>query len=322
MVLAAGSVPRLVLLLVGGAFVDRWGARRLMIGSDVLRGAVMAAAAVITAATSPSLLVLLSVAVVFGVVDAMFLPAVGALPQRLVTADQLARLQGMRMVAQRAAIVFGAPLGGAVVATYGVPAAFAVDAVSFTVSVVALTLVRLRPIPAPAAAAQERQRAGVLADVRDGLRVVGQSPLLRTVLVAAAVSELGFSGPINVGVPLLVHDRGWQAAGVGLIVGGFGAGAALAALALAVAGRIPRAGLAYAVLSLTMAAALAGIGYAPSRLGRSPPRCCSERAVAWPAPSCSPCCRRTHPRSIWEERSASAAWQASAASRSAIPSPA
>lgn len=79
LILAAGSVPRLVLLLLGGAFVDRWGARRLMLGSDVLRGTVMAAAAVLTAATSPSLIVLVSVAVVFGMVDAMFLPAVGAL---------------------------------------------------------------------------------------------------------------------------------------------------------------------------------------------------------------------------------------------------
>ncbi|NES16306.1 MULTISPECIES: MFS transporter [Micromonospora] len=265
LVLAVGSVPRLVLLLVGGAFVDRWGARRLMLGSDMLRGAVMAAAALIIATSSPSLLVLVSVAVVFGVVDAMFLPAVGALPQRLVAAEELARLQGMRMLVQRAAIVVGAPLGGATVAAFGVAAAFAVNAVSFGVSVLALASVRLRPNPHLAGGAEQRNHA-LLTDVRDGLRVVRRSALLRTALLTAAVSELGFSGPINVGVPLLVRDRGWQAAGVGLIIGGFGAGAALAALALVVIGRLPRTGLAYAVLSLAMAAALAGIGYGPSRL--------------------------------------------------------
>lgn len=264
LVLAAGSVPRLVLLLLGGAFVDRWGARRLMLGSDILRGAVMGAAALVIAASSPSLFVLVSVAVVFGVVDAIFLPAVGALPQRLVTGSELARLQGMRMLVQHGAMIVGAPLGGAMVATFGVVAAFAVNAVSFAVSVLALASVRLRPIPDPGCDEEQRHRS-VLGDVRAGLRVVGRSALPRTALITAAVAELGFSGPVNVGVPLLVRDRGWQAAGVGLIIGGFGAGAALAALALVLIGRLPRAGLAYAMLSLAMAAALAGIGYAPSR---------------------------------------------------------
>ncbi|HEU5107946.1 MAG TPA: hypothetical protein VFT95_05260 [Micromonosporaceae bacterium] len=40
---------------MGGAVVDRWGARRLMLGSDALRCAVMVAVAVATAAAEPAL---------------------------------------------------------------------------------------------------------------------------------------------------------------------------------------------------------------------------------------------------------------------------
>ncbi len=94
----------------------------------VLACAVMAAAAVATATAEPTLTVLVVVALVFGAVDAVFLPAVGALPPYLVAAEHLARLQGMRITMARGAIVAGAPLGGAIVAAYGIAAAFALNA--------------------------------------------------------------------------------------------------------------------------------------------------------------------------------------------------
>jgi MFS family permease len=268
LVLAAASVPRLLLLLVGGAVVDRWGARRLMLGSDALRCAVMVAAAAATAATDPALTVLIPVALVFGAVDAVFLPAVGALPPYLVAPEHLARLQGMRIALARIAIVAGAPLGGAVVAGYGVAAAFAVNGFTFAVSVLALATVRVRAgAPAAPGAAGEAAPArgvGVGVEVRAGLGVAARSPVLRTILLVSAVAELGFTGPFNVGITLLAQERGWRAVGVGLIVGGFGAGAALAAAAVVVLGRMPRAGLLIGPLAVAMGGALAGIGSAPA----------------------------------------------------------
>lgn len=265
LVLATASVSRLLLLLVGGAVVDRWGARRLMLGSDALRCAVMVAAAVATATAEPTLVVLIVVALVFGAVDAVFLPAVGAMPPHLVAPEQLARLQGMRIALARGAIVAGAPLGGAVVAAYGIAAAFAVNGITFAVSVLALATVRVRA-EAPAAAAESGRARGVGAEVRAGLGVAARSPLLRTILLVSAVAELGFTGPFNVGIALLAQQRGWGATGVGLVIGGFGVGAALAALTVAVLGRVPRAGLFVGFLAVTTGGALAGIGFAPARL--------------------------------------------------------
>ncbi|MFY1696625.1 MFS transporter [Solwaraspora sp. WMMA2101] len=262
LVLATASVSRLVLLPVGGAVVDRWGVRRLMLGSDALRCAVMVAAAVATATTEPALAVLIVVALVFGAVDAVFLPAVGALPPYLVASEHLARLQGMRMTLARGAIVAGAPLGGAVVAAHGITAAFALNALTFAVSVLALATVRVRPGAAAKPAGGSR---GMGREVRAGLAVAARSPLLRTILLVSAVAELGFTGPFNVGIALLAQERGWGATGVGLIVGGFGVGAALAAVAVAVLGRLPRAGLLIGPLTFVTGAALAGVGFAPAR---------------------------------------------------------
>ncbi|MDQ0791626.1 hypothetical protein QFZ58_000114 [Streptomyces sp. B1I3] len=53
------------------------------------------------ALTAPALWVLVTVALVLGAVDALFVAAVGALPPRITAPDQLARVTGMRSLSMR-----------------------------------------------------------------------------------------------------------------------------------------------------------------------------------------------------------------------------
>lgn len=96
LVVAAGALPRAVLMLGGGVVADRFGPRRVAVVSDAIRCAVILAVAAAVAPASPSVWLLVAVALVFGVVDAVFMPAVGALPRRITAPEQLARVQGMR----------------------------------------------------------------------------------------------------------------------------------------------------------------------------------------------------------------------------------
>ncbi|MGC0414880.1 MFS transporter [Embleya sp. AB8] len=258
LVLAAGSLPRALLMLPGGAIADRYGPRRMVIGSDLVRCAVMSIAALAVAASSPAVWFLVAIALVFGAVDALFMPAVGALPVRLTTRDQLVRVQGMRSLSQRVATVVSAPIGGAVLAWGDAELAFGVNAVLFALSLALLW--RLRPGPAPAAEpGVEEPELGL----RAGLRHVAGHPFLRVLLVVTALMELGFTIPMNVGIVLLADDAGWGPAGMGLVLGAWGTGAAVGALALTVAGRVPRPVIVLPVGMLVMASSLVGLGYAP-----------------------------------------------------------
>ncbi len=60
-------------------------------------------------------------------------------------------------------------------------------------------------------------------------------------MVAIALGDLGFVGPLNVGLTLLADERGWGASGMGWVLAGFGTGAGVAALLLDRAGRRRRA---------------------------------------------------------------------------------
>ncbi len=122
LVIAAGALPRAVLMLGGGVLADRFGPHRVAVASDATRCVVILAAAVSVVLMPPSLWLLVPVALVFGVVDAVFMPAVGALPPRITAPEQLARVQGMRGLSIRLSNAVGPLLAGVALAAGGPPA--------------------------------------------------------------------------------------------------------------------------------------------------------------------------------------------------------
>ncbi|MFI2199466.1 MFS transporter [Streptomyces sp. NPDC020192] len=259
LVMSASALPRAVLMLGGGVVADRFGPRRVVIGSDAVRCAAVLAVAALLFLTSPGLWPLALLAVVFGTVDAVFVPAVGALPARLTEKDQLARVQGLRGLAIRFAAVMGAPLGGLGVAVGGAPAAFALAGLLIAGSVPLLVSVRVRDLP------KESGAVGTAwSDLRAGLRHIRRHRVLAPLMLAIALGDLGFVGPLNVGLTLLADRRGWGASGMGWVLAGFGTGAGAASLLLAVRGRLPRAGLVAGCTIVVGSVAVGALAYAPT----------------------------------------------------------
>ena len=261
LVMTASAVPRALLMLGGGVIADRLGPRRVVIGSDAVRCAAVLAVAALLYATTPGLWPLALLALVFGAVDAVFMPAVGALPARVTSRGQLARVQGMRGLAIRFASVVGGPLGGLGVAVGGAAAAFALAGLLIAVSVPLLCSVRIRELPADdKAAADGTARSDLLA----GLRYVRRHRVLAPLLLAIALGDLGFVGPLNVGLTLLADERGWGAVGMGWVLSGFGVGAGAASLLLTLRGRLPHAGRLAGWSILAGSVAIGGLAFAPT----------------------------------------------------------
>ncbi|KAF5997819.1 MFS transporter [Streptomyces sp. WAC00263] len=260
LVSAAGAVPRALLMLGGGVVADRFGPRRVVVGSGAVRCALVLTAAGLLLATSPGLWALGTVAVLFGVVDAVFLPAAGALPALLAPRSQLARVQGMRGLATRLAAVLGGPLGGLGVALGGTAGAFGLAALLIGVSLPMLLTIRVGRLPAD----DDKARGAVMAELRDGLGRIRRHPVLRPLVLAIALSDLGFVGPMNLGLALLSQQRGWGASGMGWVLAGFGTGAGAASLLLALRGWVPRAGLVMAVTAVAGSVAIGGLAQVAS----------------------------------------------------------
>ncbi|MGI5442690.1 MFS transporter [Streptomyces shenzhenensis] len=311
LVMSASALPRALLMLGGGVVADRFGPRRVVIGSDVVRCAAVVAVAALLLLARPGLWPLALLALVFGAVDAVFMPAVGALPARITGQDQLARVQGMRGLSIRFANVVGAPLGGLGVALGGAAAAFGLAGLLIAASVPLLISVRVRALPAdttvpgrdaavripephtaeprsaephgaeahvaeahvteprgaesravePSGGPAVRSRAW--GDLVGGLRYIRRHRVLAPLMVAIALGDLGFVGPLNVGLTLLADRRGWGASGMGWVLAGFGAGAGAMSLLLAVRGRLPRAGLVAGAAILAGSVAIGALAFVP-----------------------------------------------------------
>ncbi|GHI90207.1 MFS transporter [Streptomyces xanthophaeus] len=255
LVMAAGAVPRALLMLGGGVVADRFGPRLVVISSDAVRCAVVLALAVAIAVTSPGPGVLVLVALVFGAVDALFMPAVGALPPRIAAPGRLVRVQGLRSLAERVGHTAGPPVAGLAVGLGGPSAAFAVAAALFGVSLVLLLAVRIAPQAAPDPVGPVRESPW--RQLRGGIGYIRRHGLIGPLVLSGALSQLGTSAPLTLGLILLAEERDWGPGGIGWIVGAFGAGAASSALVLTLVPRFPRAG---AVQNLTLIVGSAGIG--------------------------------------------------------------
>ncbi|MEV0578267.1 MFS transporter [Streptomyces sp. NPDC050392] len=261
LVIAAGALPRAVLMLGGGVVADRFGPRRVAVASDATRSVVILAAAAAVLLISPGLWLLVPVALVFGVVDAVFMPAVGALPPRIAAPEQLARVQGMRGLSIRLSNAAGPLLAGVVLAVGGAAGAFAAAGALFALSLALLLTVRVPPLPS---LPSTDDRASAVSELRDGLRYVRRHRMLAPLVTVIGLSEMCFSGPVAAGLVLLADERGWGAAGMGWIASAFSVGAAAAALLLTVGSRVPRAGMTVSGALFVTAAGTVALGHARS----------------------------------------------------------
>ncbi|MFI5807119.1 MFS transporter [Streptomyces sp. NPDC051561] len=244
MIMAMGAIPRAVLMLGGGVIADRIGPRRIVIGSDLVRCAVIIGIAVTLMVTGPAVWLLVVVALVFGAVDALFLPAVGALPPRITGPGQLVRVQGMKALTSRFGGIVGAPVAGLAMGLGGPAAAFAVAGGLFAVSLVLLLALRVAPLPeeAEAGGTVAKQPRSVWGDLTGGLGYIRRHRLIGPLVLSNVLFELGGIPLLNVGLVLLSMERGWGAPGVAWMLGAFSVGAASSAMLLTVRGRVARAG--------------------------------------------------------------------------------
>jgi len=254
LVIAAGTVPRAVLLAVGGSVADRVAARPLLIGADAARVAVLGLGA-LALLTAPVVPVLVAVGVSFGLVSAFSDPAASTFPRRLVVREELTRVAALLQLGGRAALLVGPPLAGVVLAVADLPGVMLTGAALFTVAALALAFVRPR-LPRVHAA-----REPVVTAVRSAARYVRRTPRVGHLVLALSGLNV-FAVPVTtVGLALRVTDEGWGPTTLGFLIGCIGAGAAVGTV-LTLRWRPARPVVVGQVVLLAQAGGLASIGFA------------------------------------------------------------
>ncbi len=127
-----------------GAAADRFDRRRLMIVTQLLAVVVTGVLALFAAAGAATTPVVISLALVLGITTAFSVPAMQALVPLLVPTHELAGAVALNSVTFNLARAVGPVLGAIVVERFGIPAAFALNALSYLALVVALLVIEPR----------------------------------------------------------------------------------------------------------------------------------------------------------------------------------
>jgi MFS family permease len=282
-IVVAAAIPRGVFMLLGGVLSDRVSPRDLALASNLLRAVLTTVVAGLVLGAGVQVWHLALVGILFGTVDAVFLPAINTLVPRLVAADRLAAANAMLQGTGQLVGTVGPALAGFAVALIGVGAAFALDALSFAVAALALWFVRSgatagRPgssdvdgppaaaTPDPAAATSvDPERSSLAASLTAGVRTILGDPVMRSIVILSTAANLAFAGPIVIGLPWLVLVRfGGDAVDLGLLFAAYGAGSLAGVVLAGSLARPRRFGSILLGLILAMGIGLAAIGLASS----------------------------------------------------------
>ena len=180
------TVPHLLFGLLIGAWTDRTDRRRLMIVTDVLSMAAVGSVPVAALAGVLSVWWILAVVFITSTLGIFFeAAAFGAIPSLVDQAD-LVTANGRIQATFAGASVLGPLVAGALLVVLPVDQLLVVDAATFVVSAVALSLIR-RPFNGPLTA---RRSTTIRQDIVEGLRYVLRHPVLRNISAMMALVNL------------------------------------------------------------------------------------------------------------------------------------
>lgn len=220
---ALDASPAVLVGFLGGALIDRWRLRSVMLITDLLRAAAFAYLAWIAAmgpaeGSGEGLVSVMAVAFIAGTLAAFFNGALFAAVPRLISHDRLAVANSKLAASLNLATILGPALAGVLISNIGFWPTFAINSATFLVS--ALTLIAAGEIDTGDA---ERERAGYLKESLEGLAHLWNDPRLKvaTIGVACVNFVTGFiEGTFVLTFDLVGATEEWQQGLLFMFMGG------------------------------------------------------------------------------------------------------
>ncbi|MET0856678.1 MAG: MFS transporter [Telluria sp.] len=232
LVLAVMGVPRAIFILVGGALVDRYSPKRVMMLSKYANAFLLGLLSLLVLSHQVTMPIVYALALGIGLASAFSIPAGTAMLPSVVALDQLHLANGIMMSTRVLTSLAGPLLAGVLIAfsghdasaiadSRGLGIAFALDALTFAATIWTLHQVRMHA--SAVRAAPER----VLRAVAGGIAMVWRDREMRAAFLYWGMISLVVGGAMQVAMPVLASSRLGGAAALGLVLGGHAAGSLL-----------------------------------------------------------------------------------------------
>ncbi|WP_083814945.1 MFS transporter [Ktedonobacter racemifer] len=214
-----GTLPYIFLSLIVGALIDRWDRKRLMIVCDTGRAINLASVLVVMWLGRLTVAQICANTLIEGTFYVFFnLAEVSCLPQ-VVSKEQIPLATSQNEATTGTTVLVGPALGGALY-TLSQFVPFLADAISYVISVITLSFIRV-PFQGKR---QEGQQRKLLAEIHEGLAWLWHQPLIRYIAFLTGGCNFIGAGLLPVLLVLVKQQHGSSLAyGTILTIGGVGA---------------------------------------------------------------------------------------------------
>ena len=239
---------------LAGVIADRVDRRIVLVASDLARAVLVLGLVFARDLATIYILIFL-----LGLARTIFNPTVRAAFPSVVGGGDLTRANALIAGTFSTSIMVGPALGGLLVASIGVDAAFLADAVTYLVSAILLSTV---PLPHPRRESEEE--AGFVRELRSGFGYLLGTRVPLAIVVGAFLTILTINATVPAEVFLAKETFGAGDVGYGLLVSLWGGGMVLGSAMMAVLGNRINLVLLYFLSIFMGASALVGTGLAPA----------------------------------------------------------
>lgn len=250
----AQLVPLLVFALWGGAYADAMDRRKLLIGSEALMTLGSLLLTVNSFLPSPSVALIFVVSALMSALNGFHRPAMDAMTPRLVHPEDLPSVAALGSLRYSVSAIIGPAVAGVLIAGIGLAATYAVDVVSFLLSL--LLLARIRSMPAAPGA-----QAPSLGTIVEGLRYAASRPELIGTYVVDIVA-MTFAMPMAL-FPAMAEAWGGAAA-AGWLYAAMSMGSLVLTIFSGWASRVDRHGAAVILAAAVWGIAIVALGFSRS----------------------------------------------------------
>lgn len=217
--------PYIVFSLFGGVIADRVDRRRLLVASDACSAGIVGILAALVVFNVQYVALIYLGAFVLGSVRPFHHPAFQSIVPSIVPDEQLPKTNSQVQSIDSLLALAGPVIGGGVIAVLGVTTAFWLDAVSFVISALSISLISV------AAGTRSNTRVlKMLTDLQEGISYILRDRVILWASVLMAGSNLGLCLIEANLIYYVMRLRDLPVEAVGIVLGAQGAGCILGAL--------------------------------------------------------------------------------------------
>jgi DHA3 family macrolide efflux protein-like MFS transporter len=202
LVLMAMTVPRVLLMMIGGVLADRFRRSTIMFSSLITRSVLLFGMVILLFFDLINIWILIGFAFCIGILDAFFWPANNAILPSIVTKEHLTRANSFLQSTNHITLIVGPMIAGWLITITSYEWVFGTITCLLIIGGILIFQVK-ESFDKP----EVERRPSPLKDLQEGYRYLVHSPVLLNLMSISVFVNFFIAGPGTMAIPLIVEER-------------------------------------------------------------------------------------------------------------------